>query len=378
MPAVASAQAIKVISPSSDSSSDAMFSFIPTLVTETEQQEVRNQNRTAAVGARKRKAAVAVEESRMKNDGLTPEQLVETACPPAKLAAVAVATGIVDETGDFNESAAQEKLEEAAVEPPAPAVDAPAAVEEKPAAVEPPAPAAASSAQPKRSHALMELPIEQLQLLDQTWTNREGALVPTIVPCLLGQRVAVELMTIPKMYLKLDFPPEHPSYGGSERTNELFLRATMPQNLSDQWEKTDEHIARLCKEIPAYANLSWYLRSLQPNPRFGIRLSMKVKLIGADATMIIFKKGENGPIVKGWGAKFYADNTKDMDCVGCRPTVVLPPIYLDKHGIDGVSMTGLAYPVCKQIVFMLGPKASRASSSFNKTSSWGDVVEDDL
>jgi len=77
----------------------------PILVTAEEQREIRSVNCVQQSGDRKRKAAVALEQQRMTENGLSADELLASACPEARLAAAAVARGLVEQDGAFNDDA---------------------------------------------------------------------------------------------------------------------------------------------------------------------------------------------------------------------------------------------------------------------------------
>ena len=324
----------------------------PILVTAEEQREIRSVNRVQQSGDRKRKAAVALEQQRMTENGLSADELLASACPEARLAAAAVARGLVEQDGAFNDDAVEAAL--AVVEP-----------------VEPPPVA-------KLSYGLMELDIASMELHDHTKPNAE----PYIVPSLNGNKPVIVMLTEPKVYMTVRFNPEYPCYDGidSYSDTELIVKAELTPEMQSRWDTLDSHFCNICSMLPSVSGLGWHRISQEEsnNKKYNTKLKMKVKLVGkTDHTVIIFKKGDDGPVVKGWGKKFYDENMVGMECVGCRPTIMLTQIYIDKSS-RRPKAAGLATPLCKQIIFKIVPARDSTKHAYENACNFDDVAEEDL
>ena len=323
----------------------------PQEVTEEVQQELRAEARTIVSGAsRKRKVQAALETKRMEEGGLTTADLIATASPEGAVAAFAVAGGHLNAEGDYDEVTVQAKMDE-------------------------PAPKIAKVI--KKSYGLMELDATQIEVHNHTRPNSTELFFAL---SLHGNKPVVEMVTQPKVYLTVRFNPEHPSYNGdAPKTSELVIKPELTDELLTQWLVLDDHLRDCCKAIPELAAKDWYKSAIEVSERFGTKLKLKIKLIGEnDHCELIFKKGDDGPITKGWGKKFYDEQMKGMDCIGCRPIVMLPMLNITKSGKYASSIS-LAAPWCKQVVFKVIPARPKATiSELEKSSNWVDVNEEDL
>ena len=66
-----------------------------------------------------------------------------------------------------------------------------------------------------------------------------------------------------------------------------------------------------------------------------------------------------------------------MECVGCRPTIMLTQIYIDKSS-RRPRAAGLATPLCKQIIFKIVPARVSTKHAYENACNFDDVAEEDL
>ena len=317
------------------------------VVKEPEQQQLRASAKANAMqeSARKRKAQSALETTRMEEENLTGQQLVESASPEGKLAAVAVAVGITGPDGDFDEQAAADRVASSSADPSR--LGAPSGSE-----VPKPKETVAVA---KSLYGFVELPIQSIKI-----HKKQGKDDSYYVLSLEDTVPTAKMVTTPKAYMKMDFNPEVPAY--SKEDDQLLFRARMDAHTLARFKQLEDFLKDAAAADSDLAGYSWKSKNLKD---YGEMLQMKALLKGRTATQIIFKQGD-APSVAVQGKEFYEQQMQNKRCVGARPTLAFKSLYIDKQS----KTVSLAQPVCTQVVFKIEPCLAPAQ--------WEDIIEDDL